>query len=164
MKSRLAGGFPSINAFTIDLGIVSDPYSKGVRCGVHRTPCRQLRTEYWRQLFALRPGAKPGERFLGGLQLRPLFYVGIPGLAPGQAGLSFGPPQGLCLVLIETHRVRIVGDLVDSARAPVGDDLRFDILHHLLRVGIERISVAGPPGSEAEGYNSTLGDRRERAE
>jgi len=26
MKSRLAGGFPSINAFTIDLGTVSNPH------------------------------------------------------------------------------------------------------------------------------------------
>jgi hypothetical protein len=40
MKSRLAGGCPCINAFTVDLGIVSDPYSKGR--GGHRGPCRQL--------------------------------------------------------------------------------------------------------------------------
>src|SRR6266567_707540 len=83
-------------------------------------------------------------------------------LAASQASLSFVLPQALCLFLIDTHRVGIVGDLVDSARAPVGDDLCFDILNYLLRIGIEWISVAGAPGSEAEGDDIALVVRSDR--
>jgi len=51
MKSRLAGGFPSINAFTIDLGIVSEPYSKGALCAPrvdnYRSGVRTARPSIW---------------------------------------------------------------------------------------------------------------------
>ncbi len=114
------------------------------------------RSEDRRDYRPIRPGAKPGERFLRGPQLRSLLHEGIPGLATSQASLSFGLPQGLCLLLIDPQRVGIVGYLVDVACAPVRDDLCFDILHHLLRVGIQRVSVARAPRGEAEGDDISL--------
>src|SRR6516162_6978505 len=85
------------------------------------------RPEDRRDYRPIRPGAKPGERFLRGLQLGPLFDESIPGLATSQACLSLGLRLSLFFFLMDAHVFRIVDYFVAVARAPIRDDLCLNI-------------------------------------
>src|SRR5579875_209551 len=115
-----------------------------------------LWSEYRGEYFPLRPRAKPGQRILRRFQLRPLRLEVVPGLATCQPRFALGIAQRLCLRHVDPHGVRVIGHPVDIARAPVGDDLRFDIPHDLLWIGIERVSIARPSTGKAKGDHIAL--------